>query len=235
VYFGGQCLGRTKKVGFSLSLRNADNLMFERGIDVCHEIVMFCWNRFGPIFEVDIRGQWVSRMRDSTHWRWHVDVVFVKINSETHYLWCAVDHEGEILESYVTKKRDKSAALRFFKKAMKRHGRPVVIVTDGLRSHRAAMVDLGCERRREMGRLLNNRVESSHLPVRRRECVTQRSRRVAELCGLSWGEGGLAPDFANRKRVVIRLRAPWCDILIDNPVTPVLGMLLMKGDGQISC
>jgi len=63
-------------------------------------------------------------MKGHAHWRWHVDEIFVKINGETNYLWRAVDHEGEILESYVTKKRDKSAVLRFFKKALKNHGSP---------------------------------------------------------------------------------------------------------------
>ena len=168
-------------VRYPLSLRNVEDLLFERGIDICHETVRFWWNRFGPMFAADIRRQRVSRMKGSTHWRWHLDEVFVKINGETHYLWRAVDHEGEILESYVTKKRDKSAALRFFKKALKRHGRPVAIVTDGLRSYRAATVELGCEDRREMGRWLNNRVENSHLPFRRRERVMQRFRRMKSL------------------------------------------------------
>lgn len=84
----------------------------------------------------------------------------MKINGELHYLWRAVDYEGEVLESYVTKKRDKAAAL---------HGQPEAIVTDGLRSYPAAMRDLGNLERREMGRHLNNRAENSHLPFRRRE------------------------------------------------------------------
>ena len=105
----------------------------------------------------------------------------MKINGETHYPWRAVDHEGEILESYVTKKRDKSAALRFFKKALKRHGSPVTIVTDGPKSYPAAMKDLGVEDRREMGRWKNNRGENSHLPFRRRERVTLRFRQMKSL------------------------------------------------------
>ena len=85
-----------------------------------------------------------------------------------HYLWRAVDNEGEVLESYVTRKRDKSAALRFMKKALKCHGKVEMIVTDGLRSYPAAMRELGNLARREMGRWLNNRAENSHLPSRRR-------------------------------------------------------------------
>lgn len=114
-------------------------------------------------------------------WRWHVDEVFVKINGETHYLWRAVDHEGEILESYVTKKRDKSAALRFFKKTLKRHGRAEAIVTDGLKSYPAAMRELGNVGRQELGRWLNNRAENSHLPFRRRERAMLRFRQMKSL------------------------------------------------------
>lgn len=70
-------------------------------------------------------------MRGFRHWSWHLDEVFMKINGETHYLWRAVDHEGEILESYVTRTRDKAAALSFMKRALKRHGAAEAITTDG--------------------------------------------------------------------------------------------------------
>jgi len=168
-------------VRFPLSLRNVEDLLFERGIDICHETVRFWWNRFGPMFAADLKRQRISRVKGYRHWRWHVDEVFVKINGETHYLWRAVDHEGEILESYVTKKRDKAAALRFFKKALKRHGSPATIVTDGLKSYPAAMKEIGVEDRREMGRWLNNRAENSHLPFRRRERVMLRFRQMKSL------------------------------------------------------
>ena len=81
-------------------------------------------------------------MRVFRHWKWHLDEAYVRINGEMHRLWRAVDHEGEILESYVTKTRHKAAALRFIKKALRRHGRTEVIVTDGLRSYRAAITTL---------------------------------------------------------------------------------------------
>ena len=90
-------------VRFPLSLRNVEDLLAERGIDICHETLRFWWNGFGPMFAADINRQRISRMKCFRHWRWHVDEVFVKINGEPHYLWRAVDHEGEILESYVTK------------------------------------------------------------------------------------------------------------------------------------
>lgn len=91
-------------VRFPLSLRNIEDLLFERGIDICHETVRFWWNRFGPMFASQIRRQRVSQMRGFCHWRWHLDEVFVMINGEQHYLWRVVNHEGEVLESYVTKK-----------------------------------------------------------------------------------------------------------------------------------
>lgn len=103
-------------------------------------------------------------MRGFRYWRRHIDEMYVKIKGEMVYLWRAVDHVGEILESYVAKKRDKSEALVLVKKAMKRHGRTETIVTDGLRSYPAAMRELGNLERREMGRWLHNRVETPHLP-----------------------------------------------------------------------
>lgn len=168
-------------VRFPLSLRNVEDLLFERGIDICHETVRFWWNRFGPMFASEIRRKRISSMRGFHHWRWHLDEVFVKVNGERHYLWLAVDHEGEILESYVTKNRDKAAALAFLKKALKRHGTAETIVTDGLRSYPAAMQELGNLDRREMGRWLNNRAENSHLPFRRREQAMLRFRQMTSL------------------------------------------------------
>jgi putative transposase len=105
----------------------------------------------------------------------------VKINGETHYLWRAVDHEGEVLESYVTKRRNRKAALKFLRKTMKRHGRPHILVTDKLRSYGAAMKNIGNSARQETGRWKNNRAENSHLPFRRRERAMQRFRSMQSL------------------------------------------------------
>ena len=98
-------------VRYPLSLRNVEDLLHERGIDITHETVRFWWNRFGTIFAAEIRRSRVQAMRNFRHRRWHLDEVFVKINGVKHYLWRAVDHEGEVLESFVTKRRDKKAAL----------------------------------------------------------------------------------------------------------------------------
>ena len=98
-------------VRFPLSLRNAKDLLNERGFENSHETVRFWWNRFGPMLAAEIRRNRVSWMRSYSNWQWHLDEVFVKINGETHYLWWAVDHEGEVLESYVSKRRERKAAL----------------------------------------------------------------------------------------------------------------------------
>ena len=109
--------------------------------------------------------------------------MYVKVNGEMHYLYLcrAVDHEGEVLESYVTQKRDKVAALAFMKKTLKRHGRAETFVTDGLKSYPVAMRELGNVDRQEMGHWANNRVENSHLPFRRRERAMQRFRQMKSL------------------------------------------------------
>ena len=141
-------------------------------------------------------------MRQFTHWRWHLDEVFVRINGERHYLWRAVDHEGEILESFVTKTRDKAAALKFLKKAMRRHGPAKVIVTDGLRSYKASLKEIGAAGKQEMGRWLNNRVENSHLPFRRRERAMQRFRQMKTLQKFSAVHAAFHNHF-NRDRHLI--------------------------------
>ena len=156
-------------IRFPLSLRNVEDLLHERGIDISNETVRFWWNRFGPLFAAEIRKKRVSQMRAYSNWQWHLDEVFVRINGETHYLWRAVDHEGEVLESYVTKRRDRKAALKLLRKTMKRFGPPHVIVTDLLRSYGAAMKVIGNLDKQETGRWLNNRAENSHQPFRRRE------------------------------------------------------------------
>ena len=168
-------------VRFPLSLRSVEDLLFERGIDICHETVRLWWSRFGPLFAGEIRKQRASQMRGFRQWRWHLDEMYVKIGGEMHYLWRAVDHEGEVLESFATKTRDKAAAIRFIKKAMRRYGKPEAIVTDGLRSYGAAMEELGNSHKQEIGRWQNNRVENSHLPFRRRERAMQRFRRMKTL------------------------------------------------------
>ena len=167
-------------IRYPLSLRQVEDLLFERGIDICHETVRFWWNRFGPMFAAEIRKRRIQR-RSYSSWRWHLDEVFVRINGETHYLWRAVDHEGEVLEVFATKRRDRKAALEFLKRTMKRYGQPKVIVTDRLRSYRAAMKLIGNSANQECGRRLNNRAENSHQPFRRREGAMAKFRDIKTL------------------------------------------------------
>ena len=146
-------------VRFRLSLRNVEDLLHERGIEVTHETVRFCWLRFGPMFAAEIRKRRLGQMR-SFRWRWPLDEVFVKVKDVKRYLWQAVDHKGEVLEAYVSKRWDKKAALKFLRKLLRRHGRPEDVVTDKLRSHDAGLRELGAEDREVTGGKLNNRAEN---------------------------------------------------------------------------
>ena len=163
-------------VRYPLSLRQIEDLRVERGIDVCHETVRFWWNRFGPLFASEIGRRRVAR-RNWSNWRWYLDEVFVRIDGETYYLWRAVDRAGEVLEVFAPRRRDRRAALKFLRRAMKRYGRPAPVVMDGLRSYRAAMNTIGNAAARTCGRRLNNRAENSHRPFRRREGAMARFKQ----------------------------------------------------------
>src|SRR5580658_7130114 len=125
---------RMMYVRYPPSLRNVEDLLAERGIEISHETVRFWWNRFGPMFAAEIRNRRVAHIRSYRQWRWHLDEAFVKVNGKLCYLWRAVDHEGEVLEAVATVKRDKAAALKLLKRIMKKYGAPRSIVTDGLRA-----------------------------------------------------------------------------------------------------
>ena len=193
-------------VRFPLSLRDVEDLLHERGIDVCHESVRLWVDRFGTCFAGKIRRQRASYMRQVTQWQWHLDEVFVKIRGETHYLWRAFDHEGEVLESYVTKTRDKAAALKFLRKAMKRYGSPRKIITDRLASYGAAMKEIGNIDRHEVGRHKNNRVENSHLPFRRRERAMLQFRRLSHLQKFASIHSSAHNHFNNQRNIESRAR-----------------------------
>jgi putative transposase len=165
-------LGVLMHLRIPLSLRNVEDLLHERGIDVCHKSVRLWVDRFGAYFADKIRKRRSEAMRRVNQWRWHLDEVFVKIRGETHYLWRAVDHEGEVLEACVTKKRDKAAALKFLRKSMKRYGNAQVVVTDKCPPYHAAMKVIGSEGRQETGRHLNNcvKIPTSHSADERGQC-----------------------------------------------------------------
>jgi len=191
-------------VKYPLSLRNVEDLLAERGIDICHETVRFWLNRFGPMFAAEMRRKRIDRVRQVPQWRWHLDEVYVKIGGEMHYLWRAVDHEGEVLESYATKTREKAAALSFLKRMMKRHGRPKTIVTDRLRSYGAALKERGNADAQECGRWVNNRAENSHRPFRRRERAMLRFRRMHTLQKFSSVHASVHNHFNQERHLISR-------------------------------
>ncbi len=191
-------------VRYPLSLRNVEDLLAERGIDISHETVRFWWNRFGPMFAAEIRKRRVAHMRSYPQRRWHLDKVFVKINGKLCYLWRAVDHEGETLEAVVTARRDRAAALKLLKRIMKKYGRPRKIVTDRLRAYSAAMKEIGAADRHEVGGRLNNRAENSHQPFRRRERAMQRFRSLKTLQKFSSVHAQVQNHFNQERHLVTR-------------------------------
>src|ERR1700689_1339953 len=191
-------------VRYPLSLRNVEDLLAERGIDISHETVRFWWNRFGPMFAAEIRKRRDTHMRSYPQWRLHLDEAFVKINGKLCYLWRAVDHEGEVLEAVVTAKRDKAAALKLLKRIMKKYGRPQSIVTDRLRAYSAAMKEIGAADRHEVGGRLNNRAENSHQPFRRRERAMQRFRSMKTLQKFSSVHAEVHNHFNHERHLVTR-------------------------------
>ncbi len=165
-------------VRFPLSLRQVEDILHERGIDISHETIRYWWNKFGPLFSKQIKKKAPPQ---HSNWRWHIDEVFVKIKGELHYLWRAIDHEGTILECVVTKKRDKKAALKLLKNLMSRYGRPKEIVTDKLASYRAALKDIGATKLQNTDQYKNNQAENSHLHFRRRERGMNKFRSMQSL------------------------------------------------------
>ena len=192
-------------VRFPLSLRNVEDLLHEWGIDVSHETVRFWWNCFGPMFASEITKKRRKQARSHSNGQWHFDEVFVKIDGERHYLGRAVDHEGEVLESYVSKRRDRDAALKFIRKSMKRNGQPRITVTDKLRSYCPAMIIIGNSVCQETGRWVSNRAEKSHLPFRRRERAMLRFRRTAAFQKFAYVEASLQNHFNQERHLCSRL------------------------------
>ena len=164
---------------FTLSFRDIEEMLAERGIDASYETVR-CWTlKFGQIFAQNLR-----RSRPRPTGRWHLDEMVVKIRGKRMWLWRAVDDEGEVLDMLVQKRRNTAAALRLLRKLLKNQGiHPEKIATDKLASYGAATRELGCRHRHRPGRMLaNNRAENSHLVIRRRERKQQKfkSQRSAQ-------------------------------------------------------
>lgn len=150
---------------FSLSLRDVEDLLAERGLDVSYETVRRWVARFGLAYAQRLRAK-----RPRADDRWHLDEMFVSIGGRRMYLWRAVDAEGEVLDILVQPRRDKRAALKLMRGLLRKQGfAPTLIVTDKLRSYGAALRQIGMSDRHVTGGRLNNRAENSHQPVRRRE------------------------------------------------------------------
>ena len=157
-------------VRFTLSYRDVEDLLAERGLDVSYETVRRWVLKFGPLFARELR-----RRRPRPTSQWHLDEMAVMIAGRQFWLWRAVDDEGEVLDLLVQRRRDKAAAVKPMRKLLNKQGfAPDVLVTDKLRSYRAAKSEIGLSARQEQGLRKNNRAENSHQPTRRRERKMQR-------------------------------------------------------------
>lgn len=153
-----------------LSYRQVELLMAQRGIEVTYETIRQWCHKFGQTYANDLR-----RRRPKPGDTWHLDEVFLKINGTTHYLWRAVDQDGNVLDILVQSRRNQAAAVRFFRKLLREYEYvPRVLITDKLGSYGAAKRQVlpGVEHRAHKG--LNNRAENSHRPTRQRERGMQR-------------------------------------------------------------
>jgi len=155
---------------FTLSYRDVEDLLAERGLEISYDAVRRWVLRFGPLFARELR-----RRRPRPTAKWHLGQMAVIISGRQFWLWRAVDDEGEVLDLLVQRRRDKAAAVKLMHKLLKKQGfAPEVLVTDKLRSYRSAKSEIGLTARHEQGLRKNNRAENSHLPVRRRERKMQR-------------------------------------------------------------
>jgi len=185
---------------FTQSSRDVEDLLAERGIDVSYETIR-CWTmKFGPAFAANLR-----RSRARADGVWHAEMV-VRICGKRMFMWRAVDKEGEVLDMLVQKRRNKAAALKLLRRLLKKQGFvPDEIVTDGLASYQAALRDLGCLDCHRPGRLRdNNRVENSHLPVRRRERKMQRFKSQGQAKRFVSTHGAIYNTFNIERHLISR-------------------------------
>src|SRR3974377_446897 len=152
---------------FTLSYRDVEDLLAERGLDLTYETVRRWVLKFGPLFARELR-----RRRPRPTARWHLDEMVVRIAGRQFWLWRAVDDEGEVLDLLVQRRRDKVAAVKLIRKLLKKQGfAPEVLVTDKLRSYGAAMSGMGLSARHEQGLRRNNMAENSPQPARRQDAA----------------------------------------------------------------
>jgi putative transposase len=186
---------------FCLSYRDVEELMAERGVILTYEAVRYWCRKFGQTYANQVR-----RRRPRPGDKWHLDEVFLTIHGERHYLWRAVDQDGNILDILVQRRRDKQAAKRFFRRLLKGLTYvPRVMITDGLKSYGAALRESLPSVEHRQHRYLNNRAENSHQPTRQRERWMQRFKSAGHAQRFLAAYGPIASHFRPRRH---RFSAP---------------------------
>jgi transposase-like protein len=185
---------------FNLSFRDVEELMHERGVDVSYETIRRWVDKFASKYAKRIK----SRSEPPSP-VWHLDEVYTKINGKMVYLWRAVDDEGTVLDVVVQRRRNTKAAMRLLRTLLRNRGvKPTRIVTDRLGSYSAALKLLGLKHLQDVGGRKNNRAESSHVPIRRRERKSQKFRSVRNAQKLLSAHGQIYNLFNHRRHLISR-------------------------------
>ncbi len=185
---------------FTLSYRDVEDMLAERGLDPTYETIRRWVTKFGPLFAKELRKR---RPRPTS--RWHLDEMVVKIAGKRNWLWRAVDEEGEVLDILVQSRRDTKAAVRLMRKLIRKQGfAPEVLVTDKLGSYGAAKRKLGLLARHEQGLRKNNRAENSHQPTRRRERKMQRFKSTGSAQRFLSSHAAVHNTFNTQRHLVSR-------------------------------
>jgi putative transposase len=185
---------------FTLSYRDVEELLAERGLEVSYETVRRWVLKFGPAFARNLR-----RLRPRPSAQWHLDEMAVVIGGKRLWLWRAVDSEGEILDMLVQPRRDRASALRLLRKLLRKQGyAPDVLVTDRLASYSCARRQLGLRARHELGLRKNNRAENSHQVVRRRERKMQRFKSAGSAQRFLSAQSAVHNTFALQRHLISR-------------------------------